>query len=116
MKKILISLQVIAFLSLLMLSSSSPVLAAEDEASGNYFSGAGTKVVRGFENFLTSPAEIPCTINFQRDDKPTLGWFTGTGLGVVNMIRRMMVGASEILTFFVPMDRAIPRVCTEPWP
>jgi hypothetical protein len=41
------------------------------------------------------------------------GGFTGFGKGTVFMLRRILVGVTEVGTFVIPMERTIPRVCSE---
>ncbi len=95
------------------LTSPVPVLKAEGTA-GDYFYEIGTKTVRGFENILTSPAEIPCTISAAIDAEGKSGSLTGLGKGTLFMLRRMFIGVCEVGTFMIPMERTIPRVCREP--
>lgn len=84
------------------------------EASGNYLSDVGTKFGRGVENVITSPAEIPCTIESEmhKGDR-IIRFFSGIGKGTVYFLRRAIVGATEVVTFPIPMERTIPRVCLE---
>lgn len=79
---------------------------------GDYFRGIGTKFGRGFVNVVTSPAEIPCTTRDTLKDHPKSGYIVGPGRGFVFMVRRILVGASEMATFIIPMDATIPAVCT----
>ena len=91
-------------------------LAVADETMGDYFYGIGTKFGRGLENIVTSLAEIPCTIHADMKDQGGSGFFTGFGMGTLYMLRRMLVGVTEVGTFFIPMERSIPRVCQETKP
>lgn len=88
--------------------------AKADGTAGDYFYGMGTQIVRGFENILTSPADIPCTMKREIDDQGGMGSVTGFGKGTLFMLRRMLVGVCEIGTFVLPAERTIPRVCEEP--
>lgn len=92
-----------------------PVAFAE-ETAGDYFYGIGTKFVRGLENTVTSMAEIPCTIHTDMQDRGGSGFFTGFGKGTLYMLRRMLIGVTEVGTFFIPMERTIPRVCQKNQP
>jgi len=105
-----ISRSVGAFLVLLLLTAP---LYAEEATVGDYFYGIGTKFGRGLENTVTSLAEIPCTMTSEIKDKGGVGGFTGFGKGTLFMLRRMLVGVTEVGTFFIPMERTIPRVCHE---
>ncbi len=82
------------------------------ETAGDYFYGIGTKLGRGLENVVTSPGEIPCTMADDIKDQGALaGSFTGFGKGTLFMLRRILVGVTEVGTFFIPMERTLPRVC-----
>ena len=87
-----------------------PVFAAEGTA-GDYFKQIGTKFGRGVVNVVTSPADIGCTIGSEMADRPAYGFFTGLGKGTLFMLRRILVGATEVGTFVIPMERTIPPVC-----
>ncbi|OQA57090.1 MAG: hypothetical protein BWY42_00714 [Candidatus Omnitrophica bacterium ADurb.Bin277] len=90
-----------------------PSCLAEGTA-GDYFYDIGTKFGRGLENVVTSLAEIPCTMTDEIKDQGALtGSFAGFGKGTLFMLRRMLVGVTEVGTFFIPMERTIPRVCRE---
>jgi len=91
----------------------SPRVLAAEETAGDYMAGIGTKFGRGLENVVTSPAEIPCTMADDMRESAVAGFFTGFGKGTVFMLRRILVGVTEIGTFVIPMERTIPRVCTE---
>lgn len=88
-------------------------LFAEEATAGDYFHGIGTKFARGLENTVTSLAEIPCTMSSEIKDNGAAGGFTGFGKGTLFMLRRLLVGVTEVGTFFIPMERTIPRVCHE---
>ncbi|HNX69454.1 MAG TPA: hypothetical protein PLL75_01925 [Candidatus Omnitrophota bacterium] len=109
MKKFFALLLTFAFVS-------APVVFAEEATAGDYFYGIGTKFGRGFENTVTSLAEIPCTIHSDMSDKGGTGFLTGFGKGTLFMLRRMLIGVTEVGTFFIPMERTIPRVCHEEKP
>lgn len=89
-----------------------PVARAEGTA-GDYFYDIGTKIGRGFENILTSPADIPCTMKTEISDQGGMGILTGLGKGTLFMSRRILVGVCEVITFVIPMERTIPPVCQE---
>jgi putative exosortase-associated protein (TIGR04073 family) len=98
---------------LIALSLAPVVFVSAEETAGDYMYGTGTKFVRGLENVVTSLAEIPCTIHADMKDRGGSGFFTGFGMGTVYMLRRMLIGVTEVGTFFIPMERTIPRVCHE---
>ena len=84
-----------------------------EETAGDYMAAMGTKIGRGLENVVTSPAEIPCTMADDMHESAAAGFFTGFGKGTLFMLRRILVGVTEIGTFVIPMERTIPRVCSE---
>ena len=86
---------------------------AAEETAGDTLVEIGTKFGRGLENVVTSPAEIPCTMAEDMRESAAAGFFTGFGKGTVFMLRRILVGVTEIGTFVIPMERTIPRVCSE---
>jgi putative exosortase-associated protein (TIGR04073 family) len=88
-----------------------PFAFAEEETVGDYMYGIGTKFGRGLENVVTSLAEVPCTVHSDMSDQGAAGFFSGFGKGTLFMLRRMLVGVTEVGTFFIPMERTIPRVC-----
>ena len=91
-------------------------LVFDEGTVGDYMYGIGTKFARGLENTVTSLADIPCTIHADMKDQGGAGFFPGLGMGTVYMLRRMLVGVTEVGTFFIPMERTIPRVCQESKP
>ena len=91
-------------------------VSAEEATVGDYMYGVGTKFGRGLENIVTSLAEIPCTIHADIKDQGGSGFFPGFGMGTVFMLRRMLIGVTEVGTFFIPMERTIRRVCHETKP
>ena len=106
--------KLIAWLILGMLLPAS--FAFAEGTAGDYMYGIGTKFGRGLENVVTSLAEIPCTIHSDMKDQGGAGFFPGFGMGTLYMLRRMLVGVTEVGTFFIPMERTIPRVCQETKP
>jgi len=91
-------------------------LSAEEATVGDYMYGIGTKFGRGLENVVTSLAEIPCTVRADMKERGGTGFLPGVGMGSVYMLRRMYVGVCEVGSFFIPMERTIPRVCHETKP
>lgn len=76
----------------------------------------GAQFGRGLENVVTSFAEIPCTVSAGMKDQGGSGFFPGLGKGTLYMFRRLLVGVTEVGTFFIPADRTLPRVCQDPKP
>lgn len=87
---------------------------AQEQTGGDYFVHAGTKLGRGIENIVTSPAEIPCAMEaeMQKGDR-IVRFFSGLGKGTVFFARRVLLGAAEVATFVIPMERTLARVCRE---
>jgi len=105
---------VCSFLVFWLIFSAMLVPGAKAEGTaGDYFYGMGTQIARGFENILTSPAEIPCTMKSDIQEKGGMGGVTGFGKGTLFMLRRILVGVCEVGTFFLPAERTIPPVCQE---
>ena len=101
-------------LALALLISSLPLaVAAGEGTTGDYLKDIGTKFGRGLVNVVTSPVDIPCTMADEMADHPSTGFFTGFGKGAVFMLRRILVGVTEVGTFVIPMERTIPPVCHE---
>ena len=86
---------------------------AQEETAGDYFYGISTKFGRGLWNVISSPAEIPCTTKVEMDNKGGAGFLPGVGKGTLFMLRRILVGVTEVGTFVIPMERTIPEVCRE---
>jgi putative exosortase-associated protein (TIGR04073 family) len=93
-----------------------PSFASAEGTAGDYMYAAGAQFGRGLENVVTSLAEIPCTIHADMKDQGGSGFFPGLGKGTLYMFRRLLVGVTEVGTFFIPAERTIPRVCQNPKP
>ncbi|MDP3919507.1 MAG: exosortase system-associated protein, TIGR04073 family [Candidatus Omnitrophota bacterium] len=89
---------------------------AGEETLGDYSAEIGTKFGRGLVNIVSSLAEIPCTIADDVKDTGAVGSITGFGKGLAFMLRRILVGVTEVGTFMIPMERTIPPVCQSPSP
>ncbi len=85
--------------------------ASGEETAGDYAKGMITKLGSGIVNVVSSPLEIPCSIREEMFDSPAAGFFTGFGKGTVFMLRRILVGVTEIGTFVIPMEPTLPVVC-----
>ena len=110
------SIFLIIFAFVLLTSGLTLGFAAGEGTSGDYMKDIGTKFGRGLLNVVTSPADIPCTMADEMADRPSAGFFTGLGKGTVYMLRRILVGVTEVGTFVIPMERTIPPVCHEELP
>ena|SRR3990167_2041199 len=87
---------------------------ADEETAGDYVSGMGKNIGRGLVNVVTSPAEIPCiTADEMKDRNKAAGFFIGLGKGTAFMLRRILVGVTEIGTFIIPSEARIPPVCQD---
>jgi len=71
----------------------------------------GTKLGRGLWQIISSPADIPCTMTEEMRDQGGVGLFSGFGKGFGFMLRRILVGVTEVGTFMIPAERTIPPVC-----
>ena len=85
--------------------------AAGEGTSGDYLKDMGSQFVRGLGNVITSPAEIPCTIGGELSENSSTGFLTGLGKGTVFMLRRILVGVCEVVTFVIPSEATLPPVC-----
>jgi len=102
----------LVFILLAGLTLNRPGLAAGEETTGDYLKAIGTKFGRGLLNIVTSPADIPCTVRDEMNPEGSAGaFFTGLGKGTLFMLRRILVGVTEVGTFVIPMERTIPPVC-----
>lgn len=100
--------------ALIALSGTVPsVFASGEGTAGDYFYGMGAQLGRGLVNVVSSPAEIPCTMTQDTKEQGASGLATGFGKGTFFMLRRILIGVSEIGTFILPTDRTIPPVCQE---
>lgn len=85
---------------------------ADEATAGDYFYGMGAQFGRGLVQIVTSPADIPCEMVFETKENGASGLATGFGKGTLFMLRRLLVGVSEVGTFFLPEERTIPPACT----
>ena len=85
---------------------------AGEGTTGDYFKDMGTQFGRGLWNVVSSPAEIPCTINADVKESGGVGAITGTGKGLAFFVRRAFVGICEAITFVIPMEATLPPVCS----
>lgn len=98
--------------ALIVLIGAVPSVSASGEGTaGDYLYGMGAQLGRGLANVVTSPAEIPCTMTQDTKEMGASGLATGFGKGTFFMLRRILIGVSEIGTFILPADRTIPPVC-----
>jgi putative exosortase-associated protein (TIGR04073 family) len=103
----------LALAILLLLTSLYPQAFAAEGTAGDYFKNMGKQLGVGLFNVVSSPAEIPCTIGSEMSERPNVGFFTGFGKGTVFMLRRIVVGVSEVATFLLPREESsLPVVCT----
>lgn len=91
----------------------SPFSWAAEETAGDYLHGIGIKFGRGLLNVLTSPAEIPCAVDMEREGSKIGGFFSGLGKGTGLMLRRILSGVTEVGTFMIPMEATLSPVCQE---
>lgn len=88
---------------------------AGEGTAGDYAADMGTQFGRGLLNVVSSPAEIPCTMRDDIQEKGGgVGTFTGFGKGLAFFVRRAVVGVCEVGTFFMPAPKVLPTVCAKP--
>ncbi len=83
------------------------------EGAADYSVEVSSKFGRGLVNVLSSPAEIPCTIRDDVNEKGAVGVGTGLFKGIAFFARRVLVGVTEVGTFMIPMEATIPPVCAK---
>ncbi|MSR77580.1 MAG: hypothetical protein EXS63_05075 [Candidatus Omnitrophica bacterium] len=89
---------------------STPVFAGT-ATTGDYLADIGTKFVRGLGNILQSPGEIVCGVINEPPEHKVSRVFVGIGKGTVFMLRRLLVGVDEAITFMIPMEATLPPLC-----
>ncbi len=106
--------RILSFLLIVSIANFScfiPQALAGEGTAGDYFKDIGSKFGRGLANAVTSPAEIPCAMADEMSVRPAAGFFTGFGKGIAFMLRRLLVGVTEVGTFMIPMPPDLPVVC-----
>lgn len=83
------------------------------EAGVDYSVEISQKFGRGLLNVLSAPLEIPCTMRDDVKDRGGAGTVTGFFRGLAFFSRRVLVGATEVMTFVIPMEATLPPVCAE---
>lgn len=103
-------LSVITFLILaVVFDMAIPPLYAQGKI--DYTIEVSQKLGRGVINVVSSPAEIPCTLKNEVEDRGAVGSVSGFFRGIVFMLRRILVGSTEIMSFVIPMKETLPPVC-----
>ena len=81
-----------------------PVTASAD----NYGNQVVNKFSRGFANTLTGWLELPKNVvNTTKQDNIGLGLTVGLVKGLVHSVGRTVVGAVELVTFFIPNKEVV---------
>ncbi len=108
--------KILAMVLLMAVSFSGVPAWAGEGTAGDYFTDMGKQLGRGVRDVVTSPAEIPCTMNTEIKSRGAgAGIFTGLGLGLVYMVKRIVIGVCDIGTFLIPRSEpAQPVVCSKP--
>lgn len=96
-------------ISALFFNLVTPTLYAQGKI--DYTIEVSQKLGRGVINVVSSPAEIPCTLKNEVEDRGAIGSVSGFFRGIVFMLRRVLVGATEIMSFVIPMKETLPPVC-----
>ena len=107
-KKVLILSLAAAFI---LMGIHSQAMAGGEGTTGDYMGDMGTQFGRGLWNVVSSPAEIPCTMNSDISAQGGVGAATGFGKGIAFMLRRILVGVCEVGTFMIPSSAVLPPVC-----
>jgi len=76
--------------------------------AGDYATDSGAKFSRGLANTVTGWGEIPkIIVNESRDKNAFSGVAYGTAKGTVHTVGRTVVGAFDLVTFFVPTNEYV---------
>ena len=102
--------KIIVFVSAAVLTFSNGGYAGE-ETFGDYSYDAAKQFGRGLVNIVSSLAEVPCTMKSDIQEKGGIGAATGLGTGLWYTVRRMLVGTTEVVTFFLPAPPVLSPVC-----
>ncbi len=109
------SMKSLFFAAMLCTLSVSPLAFAGEGTAGDYAADMGIQFGRGLMNVVSSPAEIPCTMRDDIQEKGGgVGTFTGFSKGLAFFVRRAVVGVCEVGTFFMPAPKVLPTVCAKP--
>lgn len=91
------------------------IAAGSVQAYGAGVSGPAKKLGRGVANVVTSPVGILEGIQDTMAERGAFAGFTwGIFQGVVNVVKRVVVGTYEIITFPVPFPRDYQPILTDP--
>ena len=82
-------------------------------SGADYAVGISEKFGRGLVNVLSCPLELPCTIRDEVAERGGAGVATGFFKGLLFVVRRALVGSTEVGTFMIPMEATIPAVCAK---
>jgi len=93
------------------------IVALPSAMAEDYGSGVVDKFSRGFANTATGWVELPKNIvNTTKKDNIGYGLTVGLVMGVVHTVGRTVVGAVELVTFFIPSQEFVePRYVWEPF-
>lgn len=83
----------------------------------NYGSQVADKFARGFANTVTGWVELPKNIsNTTKESNIGMGLTVGLAKGVMHTVGRTVVGAVELVTFFIPSPEYVrPRYVWDPF-
>jgi len=92
-------------------------MAVTPAMANDYGDQVVNKFSRGFANTLTGWVELPKNIvNTTREDNVGYGLTVGLVKGVVHTVGRTVVGALELVTFFIPSQEYVaPRYVWDPF-
>lgn len=84
-------------------------LTSQADSSGRCVTCPAEKFGRGVSNIATSPLELPLRIGKEMEQTdPIAGFFAGSLKGVFWFAGRLIAGAFETVTFFIPTK---PLIC-----
>ena len=93
------------------------VVALPSAMASDYTTGVADKFSRGFANTVTGWVELPKEIsNTSKKENIGMGLTVGLAKGGMHTIGRTVVGALELVTFFVPSPEYVqPRYVWDPF-
>jgi len=94
-----------------------PAMASAADQDQSYGKQAADKFTRGFANTVTGWVEIPKNmVNVSKQQNVAVGLTWGLVKGCLETVGRTVVGAFDLVTFFVPTDEFVhPRYVWKPF-
>jgi len=109
--------QIFRSLSLATMFAALFVIAIPQASANDYTTQVADKFARGFANTVTGWVELPKEIsNTTKKENIGMGLTVGLAKGVVHTVGRTVVGALELVTFFIPSPEFVePRYVWDPF-